>query len=245
MSFYTDHPFSPPLALPQPASMSQGKDRTIFTITSAHDPNSDPIPFGNPSLTFRSVRFRRNYRTRYPLSLPVLQMQQNTPHSSASTDLSVASVRGIDRTSSANESDTSYLSLGSAASSSAFETQTDTSTATTTSTSPSNNSSSSSTSSAWDTSPFDTDDSDTSSTFNASSEDSTHIAPPTPLNSENLVGGSTVSNLPFRQNGTGSIDESNNTSRNTSNNDDDNTRSICSSLWRDRYSRFFRRPRRT
>lgn len=62
--------------------MSQGKDRTIFTITSAHDPNSDPLPFGNPSLTFREVRFRRNYRMRYPLSLPVLQQTD-----SASTDV--------------------------------------------------------------------------------------------------------------------------------------------------------------
>lgn len=49
--------------------MSQGKDRSIFTITSAHDPNSEPARLGHANVLLRELRLRRNYQTRYPLTL--------------------------------------------------------------------------------------------------------------------------------------------------------------------------------
>lgn len=90
--------------------MSQGKDRTIFTITSAHDPNSDPVPFNNPNFTFGQIRFRRNYRMRYPLSLPVLQTQNMNTNSLSSTDVSNTSTRSLNRSSSTNDSEDGLFS---------------------------------------------------------------------------------------------------------------------------------------
>ena len=75
------------------SEMSQGKDKTLFTLTSAHDPTTTEAPrIGNPNVRFRDLWFRRNYqaRVRYPLSLPLPSRTTNTESStsSVSTDSS-------------------------------------------------------------------------------------------------------------------------------------------------------------
>jgi hypothetical protein len=106
--------------------MSQGKDKTLFTLTSAHDPTSTteaPRILGNANVRFRDLWFRRNYhqaaaaRVRYPLSLPiptrVVANDSTTSTSSSSTLSSENSSAGVSGSSgsNANTGHTSYVPI--------------------------------------------------------------------------------------------------------------------------------------
>lgn len=98
--------------------MSQGKDKSIFTITSAHDPNSDLTRFGNVNGRFREgrpLRFRRINPRRYPLSLPLTLQTHTTernnftafPANNTGNDASILDLRSISN----RTNDTDNISL--------------------------------------------------------------------------------------------------------------------------------------